>query len=467
MKINQYENAVQLAEAIRRQEVTAKAIVFETLERIAALNPVLNCFTTVTDEAAIAQAEAIDRAIASGTDPGALAGVPFAVKDLFDIEGITTRAGSKINAENPPATQDAAAVAALKQAGAICVGALNMDEYAYGFSTENTHYGTTPNPHALDRVAGGSSGGSAVAVAAGLVPLTLGSDTNGSIRVPASLCGVFGFKPTYGRLSRSGAVLFSESLDHIGPFARSVQEIALAYDSLQQAGGSDPAHTDRAPEPCSPQLNQGIGGLRIAIADGYFAEGALPEAIAAVQQVAKALNVTRTVSLPESHRARAAALTITACEGAQRHLHNLRTRPQDFDPRTRDRFLSGAFLPASWYIQAQQFRQWYRDQVRQIFQDVDLILAPATPYYAPLIEQNLIEINGAKLPSRPNLGRFTQPLSFIGLPILSVPVSQSGTLPIGVQLVAAPYRESVILRVAAALEANRVVKATIATVKEF
>lgn len=466
MKIHQYENAVQLADAIRRQEVTAKTVILETLEQIATLNPVLNCFTTVMEKAAIAQAEEIDRSILSGHDPGALAGVPFAVKDLFDIEGITTLAGSKINAENPPATQDAAAIAALKQAGAICVGALNMDEYAYGFSTENTHYGTTRNPHALDRVAGGSSGGSAVAVAAGLVPLTLGSDTNGSIRVPASLCGVFGFKPTYGRLSRSGAVLFSESLDHIGPFARSVQDIAVAFDLLQQAGGNDPVHTDRAPEPCLPQLSKGIEGLRIAIADGYFAEGALPEAISAVQQVAEALNVTKTVTLPETHRARAAALTITACEGAARHFHNLKTRPQDFDPRTRDRFLSGAFLPASWYIQAQQFRQWYRDQVRQIFQEVDLILAPSTPYCAPLIEQNLIEINGAKLPSRPNLGRFTQPLSFIGLPILSVPVVQPASLPIGVQLIAAPYRESIILRVAAALEANGVVKATIATVKE-
>lgn len=459
-----YTDAAQLATAIRRQEVTAKTIILETLAQINALNPILNCFTTVTHEAAIAQAEAIDRAIAAGVEVGPLAGVPFAVKDLFDIAGVTTLAGSKINAEKAPATQDAAAIVALKQAGAVLVGALNMDEYAYGFSTENTHYGATHNPHDLNRVAGGSSGGSAAAVAAGLVPLTLGSDTNGSIRVPASFCGVFGLKPTYGRLSRAGTVLFSSSLDHIGPFARSVRDIALAFDVLQSAAGHDPVWSRRPLDPCLPHLNEGVAGLRLAIADGYFAEGATPEVMNAVQQVAQALGVTQTVTIPEAHRARAAALTITACEGAEQHLQDLRTRPQDFDPMTRDRFLAGAFLPASWYVQAQRFRQWYRDQVRQIFQDVDVIIAPTTPYPAIHIGQNLIEINGTKLPARPNLGRFTQPLSFIGLPILSVPIAQSQSLPVGVQLIAAPYQESTILRVAAALEAEGVVQAAIANV---
>lgn len=458
-------DAIHLARAIQRKERTAKSVIFETLDRIEALNPILNCFTAVTAEAAIEQAEAIDRAIAAGENPGSLAGVPFAVKDLFDVQGIPTLAGSKINAEKLPAVQDAAAIAALKQAGAVLVGALNMDEYAFGFSTENTHYGATRNPHDLDRVAGGSSGGSAAAVAAGLVPLAIGSDTNGSIRVPAALCGVFGFKPTYGRLSRAGTALFAGSLDHIGPFARSVRDITSAFDVMQSAAGFDLVCSDRPPEPCLPHLDRGIEGLRIAIADGYFLEGATAEAIAAVQQIADALNVTRTVTLPETHRARAAAMTITACEGAEQHLNDLRSRPQDFDPMTRDRFLSGAFLPASWYIQAQRFRQWYRDQVRQIFQEVDLILAPTTPYPAISIGQNLIEVNGTRIPARPNLGRFTQPLSFIGLPVLSVPIVQPRSLPLGVQLIAAPYQEATILRVAAALEAAGVVQGTIAAVK--
>jgi amidase/aspartyl-tRNA(Asn)/glutamyl-tRNA(Gln) amidotransferase subunit A len=357
--------------------------------------------------------------------------------------------------------RDATAVARLKQAGAILVGALNMDEYAYGFMTENSHYGSTRNPHDLTRVAGGSSGGSAAAVAAGLVPLTLGSDTNGSIRVPASLCGIFGFKPTYGRLSRSGAFLFSASFDHIGPFARSVRDIATAFDILQGTDESDPICTKRPPEFCLPQLNRGIEGLRIAVAKEYFAQGAEPEALEAVAEVARALNVTASVTLPEAHRARAAAYMITASEGANLHFANLRSRPHDFDPATRDRFLAGALIPGNWYIQAQRFRQWYRDRVRELFQTVDIILAPTTPCVAPPLGQEKMVIAGQEVLVRPNLGLFTQPLSFIGLPVLSVPIHRPGYLPLGAQIIAAPYNEALILRVAAELETQGIVSAPV------
>ncbi|MBD0388498.1 MAG: AtzE family amidohydrolase, partial [Nostoc sp. C3-bin3] len=393
--------------------------------------------------------------------PGTLAGVPFAVKNLFDIAGLTTLAGSKINAENPAATQDATAVAKLKQAGAVLVGALNMDEYAYGFVTENSHYGATHNPHDLQRVAGGSSGGSAAAVAAGLVPLTLGSDTNGSIRVPAALCGVFGFKPTYGRLSRAGVALFSSSLDHIGPFARSLQDIATVFDVLQGEDDRDPICTKRPPELVLPQLNQDISAIRIAIAADYFTKGAEPEALAAVQKIADAMEVTEYVTIPEAHRARAAAFVITASEGANLHLDKLRYRPQDFDSATRDRFLAGALIPSSWYLQAQRFRKWYRDRVREVFQNVDVILAPTTPISAPLIGQQTMILDGEEILVRPHLGLFTQPLSFIGLPVLSVPIQSQNVLPLGVQLIAAPYNEALILRVAAALEAKGVVSAPV------
>jgi AtzE family amidohydrolase len=460
-------DAVNLAWAIRQGQLRAKTVVGECLEQIAGRNPALNCFTAVTTETALADAEQIDEAIARGDDPGPLAGVPFAVKNLYDIAGITTLAGSKISADNPPATEDATAVARLKRAGAVLVGALNMDEYAYGFVTINSHYGATPNPHDPTRIAGGSSGGSAAAVAAGLVPLTLGSDTNGSIRVPASLCGVFGFKPTYGRLSRAGAFLFSASLDHIGPFARSVQDIAISFDVLQGADWRDPICTTRPPEPCLPQLNaersrsersrsersRSVDGLRLAVADDYFARGASSEALAAVTQVAQALNVTNTVTFPEPQRAKAAAYIITASEGANLHLENLRSRPQDFDPATRDRFLAGALMPSAWYIQAQRFRRWYRDRVRSMFEQVDVILAPTTPCTAPLLGQETITLGDEEVLVRPNLGLFTQPLSFVGLPVLSVPLHRPGSLPLGVQLIAAPYQEASILRVAARLEA--------------
>ncbi|MEH2199774.1 AtzE family amidohydrolase [Nostoc sp.] len=453
-------DAITISTAVREGKASAVEVTKTALARIAARDR-LNCFTAVTAEAALADAARIDEKIAEGNNPGILAGVPFAVKNLFDIAGLTTLAGSKINAEKPIATQDATAVAKLKQAGAVLVGALNMDEYAYGFVTENFHYGATHNPHDLQRVAGGSSGGSAAAVAAGLVPLTLGSDTNGSIRVPAALCGVFGLKPTYGRLSRAGVALFSSSFDHIGHFARSVQDIATVFDVLQGEDDRDPICTKRLPELVLPQLKQDISDLRIAIASDYFTQGAELEALAAVQKVADALNVSEYVIIPEAHRARAAAFVITASEGANLHLENLRCRPQDFDPATRDRFLAGALIPSSWYLQAQRFRKWYRDRIRQVFQNVDVILAPTTPISAPLIGQQTMILDGEEILIRPHLGLFTQPLSFIGLPVLSIPIQRQNDLPLGVQLIAAPYNEALILRVAAALQIKGVISAAV------
>ena len=456
-----HPDATQIAETVRRRDVSARSIAEAALARIAEHNQTYNCFTTVLANSALADADRIDQTIAEGKEPGALAGVPFAVKDLFDIQGVTTLAGSKINAERPPASKDATLITRLKQAGAVLVGALNMDEYAYGFTTENAHYGASRNPHDVSRVTGGSSGGSAAAVASGLVPIALGSDTNGSIRVPAALCGIFGLKPTYGRLPRLGAYLFSSSLDHLGPFARSTRDLATVFDLLQGYDANDPVCSQRLPQLCTPELSKGVTGLRIAIADEYFAEGANPEVFEAVEQVAKALGASQRVTIPEAHRARAAAFVITACEGANLHFADLKTRPQDFDPATRDRFLAGCLVPGHWYVQAQRFRRWYRDQVREILQHVDIILAPTTPCSAPLIGQEWITFNGVEVLVRPNLGMFTQPLSFIGLPIISVPIQRSNQLPLGVQIIAAPYCEALILRVAAELEAHGIVAAPV------
>jgi AtzE family amidohydrolase len=451
------KDAVSIATDILAGKITAVDVTKATLNQIAIKDTSLNCFTSITTEMALIDAARIDRQISQGKNPGVLAGVPFAVKNLFDIAGLTTLAGSKINAENPPAIQDATAVAKLKQAGAILIGALNMDEYAYGFVTENAHYGATHNPHDLQRVAGGSSGGSAAAVASGLVPLTLGSDTNGSIRVPAALCGVFGFKPTYGRLSRAGVALLSSSLDHIGTFTTSVRDIATVFDVLQGEDIRDPICSKRPPELCLPQINQDISGLRIAIAGDYFTKGAEPQALAAVQKVAEALGVNQYITIPEAKIARAAAFIITACEGANLHLDKLKSRAEDFDPATRDRFLAGALIPNSWYLQAQKFRKWYQNQVKEIFNHVDIIIAPTTPITAPLIGQETMILDGEEILVRPHLGLFTQPLSFIGLPVLSVPLKEDNYLPLGVQLIAAPYHEALILKVAAVLETQGII----------
>lgn len=448
-----------VAAAVRAGEVPAEAMVGAALQRIAARDAELNCFTALMAEPALADARRIDREVAAGRDPGPLAGVPFAVKNLFDVAGITTLAGSRIHAERPPALHDAAAVAALRRAGAVLVGALNMDEYAFGFTTENTHYGPTRNPHDPRRVAGGSSGGSAAAVAAGLVPLALGTDTNGSVRVPASLCGVFGLKPTYGRISRAGVTLFSFSLDHVGPLARSVRDLALAYDLLQGPDAADPVCSTRPPEPTLPQLGASIADLRIAVADGYFVEDVEPEVLEALERVARILGAERRVALPEVPLAGAAASLITHAEGSTLHLADLRSRPDDFDPMTRDRFLAGALLPATWVVQSQRFRRWFRARALEAFAQLDVLLLPSTPFPAPLIGEARRTIAGREVATRAHVGAFTRPWSFIGFPALSVPVQRPGALPLGIQLVAAPHGEALLLRVAAALEADGVVAA--------
>jgi AtzE family amidohydrolase len=446
-------DVLETAASVRAGRQTAVEITRASLDRIRARDSSINAFTAIVADRALAAAARIDDLVRSGRDPGPLAGVPFAVKNLFDIEGVTTLAGSRIDAVLPPAARDATLVARLESAGAILVGALNMDEYAFGFSTQNDHYGPTRNPHDLSRIAGGSSGGSAAAVAADLVPMSLGSDTNGSIRVPAALCGVFGLKPTYGRLSRAGTRLFAASFDHVGPFARSVGDIAAVYDALQGPDPTDPVCAVRPTEPVVSILGQGMDGLRIGLAAGYFTSGGHPEVFAAAEKVASALGVQRHVHLPEPGLARAAAMIITASEGGELHLADLKAQAASFDPMTRPLFLSGTVVPAAWYMRAQRFRRWYCRELEALFRDVDVILAPATPYPAFPIGQRMIEVDGRQLPAGGHLGVFTQPLSFAGLPVLAAPIAGVGPLPLGIQIIAAPWREDLVLRVAAAAEA--------------
>lgn len=455
-------DATAIAEAVRGGKLRARDAMDAALGAIGRRDAELNCFTHVMLTDAFAAADVIDARIAAGDDPGPLAGAPFAAKNLFDIAGVTTLAGSKILAENPPAQRDATVVARLKRAGACLVGATNMDEFAYGFVTENSHYGTTRNPHDTGRVAGGSSGGSAAAVAGGLAPLALGSDTNGSIRVPASFCGVFGLKPTYGRISRAGAFLFAASLDHVGPFARSVRDLALAFDLLHGADVRDPVCSARPVESVAVELNRGIGGLRIGVLGGYFQRGAQAEALAAVDKAARELGAAEIVELADVELARAAAFLITACEGGNLHLDRLRTRAGDFDPAVVDRLMAGALIPASWYLHAQRFRRVFQGQVRAVLERFDVLLAPATPCAAIRAGQQTIALDGKEVLARPNLGVFTQPLSFLGLPVVSAPVFERGALPLGVQIIGAPYREAAVLRVARRLEEAGVAAAPIA-----
>ncbi|MEP9350471.1 AtzE family amidohydrolase [Xanthobacter sp. KR7-225] len=445
-------DAASIAAAVQSGTASARAVTEACLARIAALDGAVNAFTDVTAARARATADGLDARRAKGEALGPLAGVPFAVKNLFDIEGLPTRAGSKINRDRPAAVADATLIRLLEGQGAVLVGGLNMGEYAYDFTGENLHDGASRNPHALDHMSGGSSGGSGAAVAAGFVPLALGSDTNGSIRVPSALCGTFGLKPTFGRLSRAGSFPFVSSFDHLGPFARTVEDLALAYDAMQTPDPADPMQAPRPFEPTLEALGAGAGDLRIAVADGYFRARGLPEAFAAVDKAAAALGVTRRIEVPDAARARAAAYVTTAAEGASLHLRRLAARPADFDPAVRDRLLAGLAIPAAWVDAAQRFRRRFREEMLALFATCDVILAPATPCRAPKIGQKTFVLDGETLLVRPNLGLYTQPLSFIGLPVAAVPVWLDGGLPLGVQVIAPPWREDLALRVAKALQ---------------
>lgn len=443
--------ASEIASAVAGGKMSALDATEAALARIKQHDGVLNSFTDVTADRARARARAVDADIAAGKTVGPLAGVPFAVKNLFDVAGLSTRAGSKINRDLAPSKRDATLIERLEAAGAVLVGALNMGEYAYDFTGENVHDGPSRNPHDTTRMTGGSSGGSGCAVGGALVPIALGSDTNGSIRVPSSFCGIFGLKPTYGRLSRARSFPFVASLDHLGPVARSVTDLALAYDAMQGPDADDAACTTRGLEPTLPLIANPVSDLRVAIAGGYFQKNVFPEAVEAVSRVAAALGATRVVDVPEASRARAAAYVITTTEGASLHLDRLRKRPNDFDPAVRDRLIAGAMVPAPLVDRAQKFRRWYRAQFAEIFKSVDVLIAPATPCTAPKLGQVNFNLDGVELPVRANIGIHTQPISFIGLPVVAVPVPLE-PLPIGVQIIAAPWREDIALRVAYALE---------------
>ena len=447
-------SADQLAQGIARGDFTAGEVVATYIKRIEDTDTKVNAFTTRCFDRALQEALVIDSRRARGDALPPLAGVPYAVKNLFDIEGVVTLAGSKVNRSNPPSQADAFLVQRMQAAGAVLMGGLNMDEFAYGFTTENSHYGPSHNPHNLACIAGGSSGGSGSAVAERQVPIALGSDTNGSIRVPASLCGVWGLKPTFGRLSRRGSYPFVHSIDHLGPFADSLSGLALAYDALQGPDEHDPGCHAKRIEPISTALTAGLQGLRIGVLDGYFHDNASDPARQAVQEAARILGVTAQVSWPDAALARAAAFIVTASEGGQLHLDHLRTQAHDLEPLSVDRFMAGALQPAAWYVQAQRFRRVYRDKVNALFEDWDVLLAPATPVSALTIGTEWLDLNGQRLPSRAAMGVLTQPISFAGCPVLVAPLWPAGTekMPLGVQIIAAPWREELAFRVAHVLE---------------
>lgn len=428
------------ATAIRSRSLSSVELTDALLERIERVQPTLNAFITVTADAARDAARAAD----AGTGPdGPLRGVPLALKDLFDTEGVRTTAGSKILANRVP-ERDATVTARLRAAGAVSLGKLNLHEFAYGVSTDNPHYGACRNPWNSERTPGGSSGGSGAAVASGMIPGTLGSDTGGSIRIPASLCGITGIKPTYGRVSRAGAIPLAWSMDHVGPMAHTVRDCALL---LQVIAGYDARDLASAREPVPDflaEIERGARGLRVGIPRRYFFDSGSEVVLAAVEEAARLLQsegaVVQDVEIEGIDRAGMVGQTILLTEASAYHQRWLRQRPDDYGEDVRARLTLGELYPATAYVNAQRLRGQLQQAFASTLTNVDLLLAPATPVTAPPIASFSSE-------HRINLTRCTTPINLVGLPSLSLPCGFDGeTLPIGMQLIGRAFDETTLFR---------------------
>ncbi len=463
-------SASAMAAAVRAREVSVAWLVEASLARIAATEPAVHAFAQIAADRARQRAEALDMELLERKAAAALlplVGVPFAVSNAIEVAGLPTRAGTALEHERVPARRDAVAVARLEEAGAVVIGATNLDAFGAGSTTETSCEGASRNPHDFARTPGGASGGSAAAVASGQLPVALGVDTTGGVRVPASLSGLFALKPTYGRVPRAGVYATAPSLDHVGAFARRAADLAAVHDALQGHDARDATCAARAAEPTVAGLWNRVEGLRIAVLVDAFDHGVAPEARAAVSRVAEALQVRHTAVLAATARANAAATIVALAEAAALHLDKLRQHAGAYPAPWRDGLLAAALMPSAWLQQAQRLRRWYALRAAELLREFDVLVAPATPCTAPRLGATTLALGDREFPIDAALTAFTLPFSFTGLPAAVVPVWECHpTLPIGVQLIGAPWREDILLRVARHLQGSGIARAPVATVNE-
>jgi len=470
--------AVQLGKKIKDGEVTSAEAVKAVLGQIKAMEPVLNSFVTIEEEKALKQAEEVQKRIEAGELTGPLAGVPVAVKDNICIEGMKTTCSSKILADFVP-SYTASAVENLKKAGAVVLGKTNMDEFAMGSTTETSAYGVTKNPWNPDHVPGGSSGGSCAAVAAAECFYALGSDTGGSIRQPASFCGVTGLKPTYGTISRYGLIAYGSSLDQIGPVARDVTDCAAVLEVLASHDGKDSTSVERKDCDFTEALRDDVKGMRIGIPADYLGEGLDPEVKEAVLKAARVLEekgaVLETFDLGMVEYAIPAYYVIASAEASSNlsrfdgvkygyrakeyeGLHGMykKSRSQGFGPEVKRRIMLGSFVLSSgyydaYYLKALKTKALIKKAFDEAFSKYDVILGPASPSTAPKLGESLSD------PLKMYLGDiYTISVNLAGLPGLTVPCGRdSKGLPIGVQFIGDCFKEKNIIRAGFAFEQSR------------
>jgi aspartyl-tRNA(Asn)/glutamyl-tRNA(Gln) amidotransferase subunit A len=442
----------EAARRMGRKELSPVELTQAALDRISALNPRLNAFITVLEDRAKASAKVAEQEMTAGQRRGPLHGIPIALKDLCATKGVRTTAGSNILRDYVP-MDDATVTLRLAEAGTILLGKLHMNEFAYGPDGENGHYGRVRNPWHPERIAGGSSSGSGAAVAASLCWGALGTDTGGSIRIPAALCGVAGLKPTYGRVSRYGLTPLSWSLDHAGPMAKTVEDVALLLQAMAGYDAKDPGSAPHPVPEYAAALRGGVRGLRIGIPREYFFDVVDPEVEGAVRQAIEVLRglgaSLHDVSWPSLRYVTLAALIIVLVEASAFHEAWIRARPKDYQPDVALRLKWGLLVPASAYVKAQRLRTLLCREAAQLWQHVDVLMTPATMLAAPHPSETHVRIGERQMSTREAILRLMRPFNLTGLPAMSIPCGfTSAGLPIGLQIAGKPFDEATVLRMA-------------------
>jgi len=445
-----------LAPLLQSRQISPVELTEAYLERIERIDGALNSYIRVMTDEARAAARAAETEITQGNYRGPLHGVPLGIKDLFDVAGVPNTMGAKILRDNVPA-KDATLVERLKQAGAIILGKHNLHEFAFGITSENPHFGAVHNPWQLDRVPGGSSGGTAAAIAAGLCAAGMGSDTGASIRAPASWCGIVGLKPTYGRVSRAGGLPLAWSLDHPGPLARSVADCALLLQAIAGPDPRDPATSQEPVPDYSTELSLGVKGLRVGVPRDHFFELVEPDVERLVREAIATLEglgaEVHEVALPHATHAQAAGNVLMSVEAATWHERWLRERPDDYGRDVLQRIRGGLLVRATEYVHAQQLRTLVQADYARAFEEVDVVLGPTVPLVAPEIGKTFDAGGSFNMAPRAIANRLTVPCNLTGMPALSVPCGFSEGLPVGLQVMGPAFAEALVLRVGAAYEA--------------
>jgi len=449
------QSLTEISGRVRRREVSPVEVTDAVLARVARVDPALNAFITVTADEAVAMARAAEAEIAAGQWRGPLHGIPVSVKDLFHMAGVRTTAGSRFFA-TLVSRDDSAVIERLRAAGAVLVGKTNLHEFAYGTTSQTSHFGPVRNPWDSTRIPGGSSGGSAAAVAAGMGYASIGTDTGGSIRIPAACCGVVGLKPTFGRVSRHGLIPLAASLDHAGPLTRTVEDAALVLEAIAGHDPRDAGCADVPVERFARELERGPDGVRIGVLEAALAAADHEVTTAvrqAVERLAAAGALVRPVALDLLVEARAAVLVILSAEASAFHQERLRDHPDWFGADVRERLARGAAVAAVDYLRALELRERFRDEVARMFDGVDVLVSPMLPVGAPPVGAATVPINDSAVEVLRATTANTREWNLIGVPALTVPCGATGAgLPIGMQIVGRAFAESTVLRVARAHE---------------